>query len=124
MKRDLALLRTILLRIEEVEDAPTSRYITSGEAKGLKKFSADVIKEHIRLLLEAHYLDGIDISDQDIPSDWLSLRITWQGHDFLDAIRDPRIVARVKKSLKDSSSVPLEVLKQRLIRFMNDRKES
>lgn len=38
------------------------------------------------------------------------LRMTWQGHEFLDRIRDPQIWAKTKEGAKRVGSFSLDVL--------------
>lgn len=79
MKRDIDLVRTILLKIEE-SDKPTEIDIRTLSAN----HSIEQIHYHLNLLYEAGFIDvkhfrGIILTVSGL---------TWNGHDFLDAARD------------------------------------
>jgi len=72
MKRDMELIRLILLDIE-------------GETKvDLSPYSKEQIYEHKLLLRDAGFIHGMAISGPDFAVQ----SITMEGHNFLDAARD------------------------------------
>ena len=45
--------------------------------------------------------------------DWRAKALTWQGHEFLDALRSDTVWRRVRTELKDRAlSLPLSVIQQ------------
>ncbi|MEM8935056.1 MAG: DUF2513 domain-containing protein [Pseudomonadota bacterium] len=106
MKRDLGLLRRILLVIEAADD---------GRGRDFKIEFDDVEPEivygHLKLLLEALFIDGIE--SQAIGHELIyPTRLTWEGHDFLDAIRDDNIWQKTQAALvKVSGGASVEVVK-------------
>lgn len=81
MKRDLDLCRTLLLELEE-DPAVT----------GMKNLEVDGVTEeqvsyHVKLLHEAGLIEAHDASALN-SFRWYPIRLTWQGHEFLDAARD------------------------------------
>jgi len=116
MKRDMDLIRKILLEIESHEhgDAPQN-FSVEG-------YSKETVGYHVHLLGEAHLLEVThstvygDRSPQAIP-----LNMTWDGHDFLDACRDENIWNRAKSEIGERvSSVSFGVLKQVLVKIGTD----
>lgn len=111
MRRDLDLIRTILLAVEA---APAGTMIrnTNIEAPG---FEPVAVSEHVQLLTDAGYLDA-NISAELNPSRPRECHIhglTWQGHDYLDTVRSPEIWMNTKQALaKAGGSAALEVVKQ------------
>ena len=67
---------------------------------------------HLQLLIEADYIIGFHEKDAGGRVYILAIeRLTWQGHEFLDAIRDKSIWDKVKKTVgKFGSQVPIAVI--------------
>jgi hypothetical protein len=81
MKRDIELIRLILLR-EETGAAPSE--LTSYDAAGIAYNSVLAIETGL-LRGQIYHEGGSLIAIPTVNG------ITWAGHDFLDATRDPRI---------------------------------
>lgn len=96
MKRDMELIRKLLLSIEENPD--------QLEVEG---YDEDCIKYHSMLLIEAGLLDGdvsYYLSNTSIVPDFVSVnRLTWDGHEFLDNIRKEEVWNTIKTEFKDAS---------------------
>lgn len=104
MKRDMDLLRLLLLRSEGDESAE----------KELEKYEVDLRAKHVQLLIDANLVEGIALRDEDneIVASCVS-RITWLGYDFLDATRDATVWSKAKdKVLKPGASWTFELLKE------------
>lgn len=75
------------------------------------------VVEHTRLLIDAGFLDGRPADMMD----WHGVDVrgvTWEGHEFLDSVRDPEVWRRTKEeTARVSGSVGLEVLKEAAKRF-------
>jgi hypothetical protein len=84
MKRDLDLLRKILLEIESWPDASQPRDVN------LTSYSDEIVSEHVSLLFEAHYIEAQVIQSQ-AGKRILPIRLTWQGHELLDEARNAPI---------------------------------
>ncbi len=111
MKRDLDLIRTILLQVEEKD-----RRFSPEEVEG---HSLEKVDYHLVLLLEAGLIGGSKFSNGFVSSSVLVTQLTWSGHDFLDAARNKSIWEKAKKYVAAKlklDSVPLEVIKGVLIR--------
>jgi hypothetical protein len=90
MKRDMDLVRDLLLKIEE-EGTPAL-----GGVPELEGHSSDAVLYHIKLLIQAGLLTAIDAGSFDGPN-YLQLEMTWHGHEFLASVRDPEIWRRTKE---------------------------
>ena len=93
MKRDLDLIRQILLTVEEDHDgkqAITSLYISG--------YSRTTVQYHIRLLAEGDYLDVNQI-DTFAGTTYHIQGMTFKGHDYLDTIRDNTVWTQTKERL-------------------------
>lgn len=98
MKRDLGLIRELLLKLEEVEKE-TFDIITIGSSEpeiAVEGFEVDQIDYHMSLLYEAGLITSGTDTDSMGDGTWIFRRLTWAGHDFLDTVRDPEVWKRTK----------------------------
>ena len=106
MKRNLDLIRNILFAVENSNSIDASLTLNS-----LSKLHEDqeLILYHVFLLDDAGFIIGI--IDEIAP--YISIaRLTNEGHDYLDTIRDDSIWKQTKSTLgKISGSASLEVVK-------------
>ena len=84
MKRDPDLIRQLLLAVEQQEEPFETKDIT------LPDYDSDQVMYHAEILSEAGFLVGEDVSTMGIPN-VLIRRMTFEGHEFLDAIRSPSV---------------------------------
>ena len=105
MKRDMDLIRLILLALEGDEVACE---------RSKSEYDRAAIAYHAALMIEAGFVDGVVSNDENgIPAHCVLQRMTWAGHDFLDAMRDETIWKRAKESiLKPIGGVAFDVLKE------------
>ena len=117
MKRDLDLVRRILLQVEEggdnVSPSDWNAFIDDG-------YDLEMIHYHVRLLHEA----GLIEADEIVPGQWWPERMTWSGHEFLDAARNEKLWQETKQRVeKRAGSVPFLVFHELLIRGIRERLE-
>ena len=96
MKRDMDLIRKLLFAIEE----NPREFMVDG-------YDSDIIKYHVLLLMEADYIDG-RISNtlghsSVAPQNVFVNRLTWNGHEFIDNIRQEEIWNTIKTEFKGAS---------------------
>ena len=91
MKRDMDLVRTILLAVEKDGTTPLD-WIENFQVEG---YDDDLVGYHVWLLAQAGFLDAIDGSTFDGFS-YDPRCLTWQGAEFLESIRDPEVWRRTK----------------------------
>ncbi|NHE57940.1 DUF2513 domain-containing protein [Cyclobacterium plantarum] len=107
MKRDLELIKKILLELEK-DQSPFD----------WKSFEyADKISYcyHIKLLWQADLIEAIDMSSKGNP-DWAPICLTWQGHEFLEAAKNDKAWDKVKSTtISEGVSMPFSVLKELLL---------
>lgn len=111
MKRDLDLLRNMLLKMESLDSSHgTVRLYTF---KDLCDDEA-VLSLHIHLLLDAGFIEAADIVHlDDAVDDFLITRITFDGYDYLDSIRNDSIWNEVKQKISSvGGSVSLDIVKE------------
>lgn len=95
MKRDMDLARRILLEIEEYDSARAPGIEFDG-------YTAEQIGYHIGLLGEAGLLDVIDTSSMNGIS-FIPYKLTWDGHEFLDAARDEGRWNKAMQTIKEKT---------------------
>jgi hypothetical protein len=106
MKRDMDLVRKIMLAIEASERPLDSTLVR------ISGYPSDSITEHMRLLNEAGLIEGISAYSVEHRLKWIELRLTWSGHDFLDAARNETLWNETLTEVhKQTGTVPFEVLK-------------
>ena len=109
MKRDMDLIREILLAVE------------NGPERGIENFKIgsffrDQIIHNIRLLKKAEYIEGaIYESDNAGVLGYRIFRLTWAGHDFLEACRDEGRWTKAKEIFGKLDGVTFDVIKQVLV---------
>ncbi|HVN76941.1 MAG TPA: DUF2513 domain-containing protein [Thermoanaerobaculaceae bacterium] len=109
MKRDLDLIRKIVLAIEEAPTgfAPTLSFDGYTQAQ---------IGYHAWLLIDAGYATGADMTNMGSEGPEAMLRsLTWAGHEFADAARDDSRWNKALGMVKEKTgTVTIDLLKQLL----------
>jgi len=99
MKRDMSLIRELLLKLEGL---PLRRgdnwHITpDSPAISIEGYSVHQIDYHLSLIREAGFID--DSVSQ--PAEGIMFTgLSWRGHEFLDAVRDPEIWRKTTETAK------------------------
>lgn len=93
MKRDMEVIRKILFAGEE----PPNPKSVSGLTR-IPDIEPLVAAYHVALLKDAGYVEAtVDKKANGLPWRFMGLRLTWTGHEFLDAMRDDTVWKKVKK---------------------------
>ena len=111
MKRDMDLVREILTSIEESK-VTVPGWDPQTLIVGALRPEAEV-GYHIGLLVDAGYVTAIDTTAMGRNyRTFLGVKMTWEGHEFLDAVRSDTVWAQVKqKAAEQGGSLPLELVK-------------
>lgn len=107
MKRDMDLVRTILFALANSDEPLWSTDLVTDE------YSRDVIGYHFLVLDEAGLIvANVKAADNDPYYIAVASRLTWEGNDFLDAVRDESIWKRVRSTIsKITGGASFEVFK-------------
>lgn len=109
MKRNLDLLRDILVALEA--HATPSEWI-DPEVDG---HTGVEVSYHIMLLHEAGLLEGWDRSAIGVFR-WSASRLTWEGHEFLEAARDDATWKEITERVAErTGGQPFVVVKDALL---------
>ena len=92
MKRNIELIRQILQRAEALD-------YKDGEPPELYEAKTHSEAYQIVLMKDAGLVDAHIASINCVPSSAVIYRLTWAGHDFLDAARDDTIWKKAVKTI-------------------------
>jgi hypothetical protein len=110
MQRDMDLVREILFQVERDNSDPLKP--VEVEVEG---YSDVQINYHVMLLAEAGLIEAEDASTLG-GSEWIPKRLTWHGHEFLEAARSDTIWREAKdRTLQNAGGLSLDVLKAVLV---------
>lgn len=113
MQRDLDLVRRILLHLEA---AGTEGRAWSGF--GSEEDDPASVHYHVQLMHDA----GLIQADELVPGQWWPERMTWAGHEFLDAARNEALWSEARRRVeKRLGSAPFEVVRELLLELARER---
>ena len=114
MKRDMDLIRQQLLMIESSD----SRYMTFNDCG----YQSLEFYYNLDLLISAGMVEGkMNYLNRGRAAPVVS-GLTWEGHEFLDAIRPDSIWAKTKEHIKEKGlqSVPIELVMTTAIKIAKE----
>lgn len=112
MKRDWDIIRELLLKAEELEPDKTI------SSKDYDTSRIHIINYHTKLLYESGMIDAIDCCTNDGDSYFIN-SLTWEGHDFLDSIRNDDIWNKTKsKVIEKGGTMTFDIVKAVAINFI------
>ena len=96
MKRDLDLVRELLLQIEALPAGPPAQYRTS-------EIEDPVLLAHFELVIGAGLVNGKIARSQGARGDVISISgLTWEGHEWIEMVRSQSVWNETKSMLLDS----------------------
>jgi hypothetical protein len=99
MKRDLDLVRQLMLQIEALPAAPPVQYRMS-------EIEDPVLLAHLELLIEAGLVNGRISRSQGTRGDVISVSgLTWHGHEWVEMVRSQSLWNEVKSAVLDGGGV-------------------
>ena len=99
MKRDLDLVRQLMLQIEALPAAPPVQYRMS-------EIEDPVLLAHLEMLIEAGLVNGRISRSQGTRGDVISVSgLTWQGHEWIEMVRSQSLWNDVKSAVLDGGGV-------------------
>lgn len=94
MKRDWNIIRNILISLEEKSSGKHTLHLSDFPEDEKGEYSY-----HVELLIEAGMISGsMSKAIGRTPHDFIATRMTWEGHEFLDAIRNDTVWKKAKSS--------------------------
>ena len=110
MKRDMNLIRELLLKLEALPMRRRGIVCITADAEevAVPGYDVDQIDYHLLLISEAGLIDEGGAK----PLSAIGFRcLTWRGHEFLDSVRDPRIWEKTKRSADAAGGFTIDLLK-------------
>ena len=108
MRRDMDLLRLLLLKLEVLhEDAHSICYYQYEELM-VEGFTQDQVAYHLDLATEAGLVDQ---GSSGAMNGFMFKRLTWEGHDFVDAVRDNDIWKKTRQGANAAGGFSVDLLK-------------
>ncbi len=106
MKRDWDVIRKILLKIEELPTEDST--FTSSD---LENVDNSVVAFQMRLMLDAKLIEGSCRDGIGGSPHCHAFRLTWDGCEFLDAIRRDTVWNEIKKQAKTKTvDLPIGII--------------
>ncbi len=113
MKRDMDLIRKMLLTLEASETGRLDHQLS------IDGYEQDIVDYHAYLLNGSGLCEGVDMSKFGSDPRGRIIRLTWAGHEFLDVARDE---TRWRKAMaitaKSAGTVTIAILTQLLSSLM------
>ena len=107
MKRDMDLIREILLGIEAAQVKPGAFLGFRGDKPIISGYDPADCLYNLRLAID----EGLVESNQDHGGLLVGVTgLTWKGHDFLDQVRDPEIWRITKEGAKEAGGFSFDLL--------------
>ena len=103
MHRDMDLVRKILMAIA---DNPSAWAPSDLEIGGYTK---EQVGYHALLIIEADLAVGEDVTEMGGSPRGSITRLTWQGHDFLEAAKEPKRWREAKRLIEKVESASIQV---------------
>lgn len=116
MKRDLQLVREILLHFEAKQDwAYEDPVVIEGYEKKLVDY-------HVQIMYEAGLINGEPTkTEQERLYDVLPFRLTWEGHEFLDNTKGGRWNKIWKKISEKGGDFAFDIVKRLATKYSEDQ---
>ena len=114
MKRDLELIRELLLFFEE-KSSPA--YI---ELPPIEGYDENTLKTHLVLMFEAGLLrcEPTRSSTSDRVISVLPFELTWDGHEFLDKVRNESVWNKIRSTIaSQGGSIAFALVNQLATRY-------
>ena len=107
MKRDMDLVRSIMLRVADSDEPISIHELVDVE------HDKQLVGYHVSIMKEAGLVRGSIMSADDDPYySCLISSLTWEGNDFLDAIRNETVWGKTKSAIsKTVGSATFEMVK-------------
>lgn len=116
MKRDMELVRKILLAIEGQESgyAPKDLMING--------YTQEQILYHVFIMIEGGLIEGIKVNNFNSKSpEAIPTRLTWSGHEFIEVARNDTLWKKAMTIVQEKGgSISISVLSQLLTSLMKN----
>jgi Hypothetical protein (DUF2513) len=111
MKRDMELIRVLLLKVEElpIQAGAVVGIDWTDEFFDVPGYDRDTAIKHFELLMEAGFIAAP--SSQGM-TQFILTGLSWHGHEFIDSIRSPEVWSKTEGVMKAVGGFGLDILVQ------------
>lgn len=121
MKRDMGLMRLLLLKLEELDEDGQSIYHYTSDDIQIDGYTWPQVNYHYELADEAGL---VDMGGSGVMNGILFRRLTWSGHDFVDAVRDEDIWNKTKEGALAAGGFSFDLVKDLAKGFIRKKVET
>lgn len=121
MKRDMGLMRLLLLKLEELDEDGQSIYHYRSDDIQIDGYTWAQVNYHYELAEEAGL---VDMGGSGVMNGILFRRLTWAGHDFVDAVRDEDIWNKTKEGALAAGGFSFDLVKDLAKGFIRKKVET
>lgn len=109
MRRDMDLIRELLLRVESFDRRAGTTYVFNASEPELQidGYTSDQVEEHLSWLIDYGYIEGGVGADLH----FVIRRLSMPGCDLLDSIRNPEIWSSVKAEADRAGGFTVDLLR-------------
>ncbi|RWO87966.1 DUF2513 domain-containing protein [Mesorhizobium sp.] len=105
MKRDMELVRQIMLWVQEKPDLNPALVAIEGHEFG-------EINRHVEILSEAGFLDVMRRKMGSGPDQFFVRDLTWEGHEFIATTQNKTVWSKMKSTYgTELPKMPLDIVK-------------
>lgn len=121
MKRDLSLVRELLLRLEEQQNGAVGvwAFHPGHEELAFEGYDAEEIAYNYGLICDAGLLGNR--SEVDASGVLIYSGISWAGHDYLDAVRDPEVWRTTKERAEKVGGWTFGIVKDLAVAYVKQK---
>ncbi len=102
MRRDMDIVRSIVLAVSDA----------SGPVNSVVDVSDEDFASHAQLLEEAGLIEAALLPQgKRVATSAVIFRLTWNGHEFADSVRDPKVWAKTKQVAAAGGGFTIDLLK-------------
>jgi hypothetical protein len=108
MQRDMDLVRQILLTVEATEEEELTK-----RPLAIEGHDSATVARHVEIMQDAGLVDANVMRGDNVPPYAARVfRLTWAGHDFLEATRNDTVWAKTKQFIKEKGGgASFEIIK-------------
>ena len=111
MKLDYDCVRNIMLSIESLEQGQCLNDANCSAFPLLQKYSSEKVNYTIERLLEAGYIPNYRVTKLPYGGVYYDIdSLTWEGHQYLDCIRNNDVWDKTRKKVSLFDGVPFKIM--------------
>lgn len=113
MKRDMDLIRELLFKLEAIDiPAGVVRPLSPhNPAMAVEGFTAEDVGRHLAMLVSGGLVETSGNRSFGPDGSLMFRQLSWQGHDFLDSVRDSKIWEKTKQGAEAAGGFTVDLLK-------------